>query len=167
MGGCILTGIATKSTRVTCWGVVRPAGQNGGQFSDLSFEAVRDNLHQQFQCYGDFSQSITVNDGDTLTVAAPGSWTYHGHAFEDEEVDAKRATYWVPIHLTLNQGARVPQRISVRPDPSNPFIRVHANGRSFRLSRTQPEAILKYSDNLKLTVEFLGGTSTVATVDLS
>jgi len=167
VGGCILSGIATKATTVRCWGAVRLAGQSGGHFSDLEIDEVSDNLHQQFQCYGDFFQSATVNLGDSLTVAAPGSWTYHGTAFEHQNVDAKRAAFWVPIHLTLNSGDASPKRITVRPDPANPFLRASVSGASFRLSRSQPEAILSYSDNIKLTLEFLGGTSTVATIDFS
>ncbi len=166
VGGCILSGTATRSTTVKCWGVVRPAGQNGGQFADLGIENVNDNFHQQFQCYGDFMQSVKVKAGDIMTVAAPGSWTYHGTAFPDQDVDAKRATYWVPIHLTLNKGTTSPKRVTVRPDQNNPFMRIQVDGRSIRLSRSQPEAILKYSDKMTITLEFLGGTSTVATVEL-
>ncbi len=74
--------------------------QARGIYESLGINA---SFHQQGQYYGDYVGRVALAKGEARTIAAPGSWAYHGSDYlGNADPWEKQAAYWVTLRITLD-----------------------------------------------------------------
>lgn len=120
--------------------------------------------HQQGQFYGWYEGEAVATAGQNLSVAAPGSWGYHGTSYESASAEAREAAYWVPLRVRLRAGASAPRSFEVVTatgqwvDPNAVDVQARAPGRPF--ARVAAGTSTRFVDGMDLQVTFLGTSAT-------
>lgn len=128
MGGFVLSGTVRKPVAGNSWNVDLQevaALSNQTLTSEISFDIEaamkiyqsrqsKATVHQQGQFYGAYLGQAALSVGQTVIVAAPGSWAYHGDCWQGQtEPNAKQAAYWVPLKVQLSEGEKAPRSFVV------------------------------------------------------
>lgn len=182
-GGAILTG-SVKNNRTGLWVIeVQEVVAFSNQILSDSitidyqtaismYQALGRNptLHQQGQYYGDYIGEISLGASSRVTIAAPGSWAYHGTDFLGNiDPDYKQAAYWVPIHVILHNTNPQPTTFSIITSSGNyadpnavELLAEYPNGSSQMLFPYQSYPL---PNDITLHITFLGGSATALAIE--